>query len=218
VIVFCLSVVTIQDPSLKPLEYLFSIAYNIVSLFLGLGLSLCALELIRTRTTSIGTGFSILKKIVSLIVFHILILLLAVVVIGIPFLLIIPIGMGFQAVMGGPDMDEFIIFLLGVPWVILASFVLSYRLAFYGPLLIVDQKVSAIRAVSMSWAMTKRNTLTLFSIFLVFGLAAFAGTIITLLLGVFVIIPFGICLTAMCYHIMWEQYSAKTAGQQTSEW
>ena len=37
-------------------------------------------------------------------------------------------------------------------------------------------------------------------------------------LGSFVIAPFGICLTSMCYYIMWEQYSSKTSGLQMSEW
>ena len=45
---FVLGMVTAQDPSLQPLEALFNLVNNVVSSFFGLGLSFCALEVIRT--------------------------------------------------------------------------------------------------------------------------------------------------------------------------
>ncbi|MCL2119085.1 MAG: hypothetical protein FWH27_11735 [Planctomycetaceae bacterium] len=206
-----------QDPNLRPLEALFNLTNNAVSSFLGLGLSLCALELIRTGKTSLATGFSVLTKFLSLIGFWLLLGLLALGVIGVPVGVIALIGWAIESA-GGDGVGLVVGFALGIPWLVIVGIVFSYRLAFYGPLLIVDREVSILQAFSLSWAMTKRNTLTLLCIFLVFGLGAIIGTCCTLGLGYFVVVPFVICLTPMCYHIMWEQYSAKTAHQDVTEW
>jgi uncharacterized membrane protein len=184
-----------------------------------LGLSLCALELIRTRKTSPATGFSVLTSFISLILFGVLIALLGIFVVYLPCVIFVLIGMGIDTVIGGNLWVGMVIGgCLAVLWGIFVGLTVIFRVAMFVPLLIVDQKVSAIRAISMSWAMTKGNTRTLFYIYLVFGLAVTFGVILTLGLGYFIALPAAICLMSVCYHIMWEQYSAKTAGQQTSEW
>ena len=196
--------------------FVFTCAY-IVQPLLTLGLNLCALELIRTRKTSFATGFSILPRILSLFVFFVVLGLLSAVVIGLPIGGTALIGWAIENA-GGDGLGWIVGLTLGIPWYIVSLIVIVFRFGMFGPLLIVDQKVSAFEAFSLSWNMTKRNTMTLLNIFLVFGIAATIAICITLYLGIFVLVPFGICLTVMCYHILWEQYSAKNAQQQVSEW
>lgn len=184
---------------------------------LTLGLNLCALEIIRRGRTSISTGFSVITSFFSLLTFGILTMLLIVFVIGLPILIFILIGQAIEQ-SGGGDLGLMIALTLAVPWGIATSIIIGYRLLVIGPLLIVDQKVSSFQAIQLSWAVTKGNALTQFCIYLVFGIAALIGIAFTLGLGSFVVYPFSLCLTAMCYHIMWEQYRAKTPSENTSEW
>ena len=205
-----------NDPNLAPLFLLSNFIINTFSFLLGLGISFCAVDLIRTGTTSFATGFSILTKILSLFVFWVIMGLLTLVVIVVPLGIIAFIGWSIES-SGGNGLGWIVGLGLGIPWYIISLTIILCRFGF-GPLLIVDQKASALQAFSLSWNMTKRNSLMLFCIFLVFGLGAAIGACCTIGLGYFIVIPFGICLTAMCYHIMWEQYSAKTAQQEVTEW
>ncbi len=212
-----LNLMSIHDPNLSLVYPIFSFTNNIVQSLLALGLSLCALELVRTGKTSVGTGFSIFSQILSLIVFGLLMMLLVAAVIGVPVGLFVLIGMAFQGA-GGGDVGMIIAFCLIIPWVVIASIILGCRLMVVGPLLIVDRKVTAFEAFSLAWAITKRNALTILCINLVFGIGSMIGIICTLFLGTFLIVPFGLCLSAMCYHIMWKQYSVRIASQQATEW
>ena len=77
VISLTLKIVSTQEPSVFVVLYgLFNLVNNIVAFFLGVGISYCALELIRTGSTSARTGFSILTQFLSLIVFWIILGLL----------------------------------------------------------------------------------------------------------------------------------------------
>ena len=215
--------IAVQSGTLDPVAGMLflqscNFATSVVSGLVGLGISLCALELIRTGSTSLGTGLRILPKIVSVIAFWFLGLLLVLCVIGVPVGGIALLGWLIETISGNNGLGVVVGFCLGIPWVVIASIVVTYRFVMYGPLLIVDQNVSAFQAFSLSWAITKGNALTLLCIFLVFTIGATIVVCCTLLLGIFVIAPFALCLTAMCYHIMWEQYSAKTAQQEVTEW
>jgi hypothetical protein len=199
----------------RALAEIVSQSSNVTSNLLQIGLALCALEVIRTGGTSFATGFSILMQFLSLLGFGILLVLLFLVVVGGPFLLLFLLG---YLLSGGWEGTPVIIaVVLGVIWVVVTSIIISCRLGI-GGMLIVDQKVSPIEAFRLSWAVTKGNALTIFCIGFVANVCAFLGTCITLGLGAFVIIPFTLCLSAMCYHIMWEQYRARTAREHASEW
>lgn len=190
---------------------------NIAEAMIKLGLCLCALEVIRTGKTSFWTGISIFARILSLFVFGVLTFMMILIVVGLPIALFFGFGYLIDQGMRGNDVGMMVALIFVIPWTFIFMTIISCRLLFPGPMLIVDQKVSAFEAFRLSWAMTKRNTLTLFCIYLVFGVCALVGTIVTILLGSFVIIPFWLCLSAMCYHIMWEQYQAKIRDSYTFE-
>ena len=222
VITFALAFLMDQNPNVGFIFVPFGIiCFYIILPLMMMGLYLCALELIRTGRTSLATGFSDLKSVLSLICFGLLLGLVSLAVIGVPAMGIVMVGLAVDFIGGGgggPGVGTVISVILGYIWYFIALIFLTFRLGMFGPLLIVDQKVSAFQAFPWSWEITKRNTLVLFCIYLVFGIGAIIGTFCTLGLGYFVVLPFMICLTSMCYHIMWEQHSARTDQQQVNEW
>ena len=212
-----LGFVRAADPSLYPVTQIIVRLCSFVENLIHIGLCLCALEVIRKGSTSIATGFSIFTSILSLILFGILMFLLTVAIVGIPAVVFFLIGQTLEQTAGG-DLGMIVSIVLIVTWSIVFSIILIFRLGFPGTMLIVDQKISSFAAFQLAWNITKRNTLTLFCIYLVFVICCLLGAAFTLLIGLFVIVPFGLCLSAMCYHIMWEQYQSRMAGQDTSEW
>jgi phage FluMu protein Com len=236
---YSISLSMLGDPNYLMIIRAVSVIDNILANFLTLGMSFCALELIRTGTTSFGTGFSILKRILSLIAFNFFLVLLVIGVVVLPIVVVVVAGSAIDAA-GVAPIGMVIAVSVSVFWGIASAIIISCRLANFGSLLLVDQKVPVFRVFSLAWEMTKGNTSTIFGIFFVFGCIAFlwmllltalntvmlfvlglgpvVGELLTVVLRTIVLAPFVICLVATCYHILWEQYSARTGVMQVSEW
>lgn len=203
-----------NDPSLRIHNSSFSLFQNFVTSYTGVAFSFCALELIRRGRTSVNSWLVIVKKFFSLLLCFILQGLISVAVVAIPAIALILIAVAMRGAIGGFSL---LLLFSALIWMFASTIALIYRIGWSG-LLIVDQDVPALESISLSWKISQGNTLTLIAIFLIFGLGALAALLVTLLVGVLVVVPFGLCLFSMCYHIMWEQYKRRTAHDSASEW